>query len=38
MNFPIHDDNPDKLLTGVIYLSPAKSTGTNFTKIKKVMV
>ena len=35
MNFPIHDDNPDKLLTGVIYLSPAKSTGTNFYKDKK---
>lgn len=35
MNFPIHDDNPDKLLTGVIYLSPTQSTGTNFYKDKK---
>jgi hypothetical protein len=35
MNFPIHDDNPDKLLTGVIYLSPIQSTGTNFYKDKK---
>lgn len=35
MNFPIHDDNPDKLLTGVIYLSPIKSTGTNFYQDKK---
>ena len=35
MNFPIHDDNPDKLLTGVIYLHPNLSTGTNFYKDKK---
>ena len=35
INFPIHDDNPDKLLTGVIYLSPNQSTGTNFYKDKK---
>ena len=33
-NFPIHDDNPDKLLTGVIYLYPTQSTGTNFYKDK----
>ena len=35
INFPIHDDNPDKLLTGVIYLSPNQSTGTNFYEDKK---
>ena len=35
VSFPIHDDNPDKLLTGVIYLAPNKSTGTNFYKDKK---
>ena len=29
INFPIHDDNPDKLLTGVIYLLPIKAR-TNF--------
>ena len=28
--FPIHDDTPDKLLSGVIYLSPNKNVGTNF--------
>ena len=35
VSFPIHDDNPDKLLTGVIYLAPRQSTGTNFYKDKK---
>ena len=28
--FPIHDDTPNKLLSGVIYLSPQKNTGTIF--------
>ncbi len=28
--FPIHDDIPDKLLSGVIYLRPEKNTGTIF--------
>ena len=28
--FPIHDDTPDKLLSGVIYLFPEKNTGTIF--------
>ena len=28
--FPIHDDTPDKLLSGVIYLYPSKNTGTIF--------
>lgn len=26
--FPIHDDTPNKLLSGVIYLTPKKNTGT----------
>ena len=30
VKFPIHDDAPDKLLSGVIYLSPKKNTGTSF--------
>ena len=29
-SFPIHDDTPNKLLSGVIYLSPNKNSGTNF--------
>ena len=33
--FPIHDDTPNKLLSGVIYLSPAENTGTIFYKNKK---
>lgn len=33
--FPIHDDNPNKLLSGVIYLKPKKNTGTIFYKNKK---
>jgi len=28
--FPIHDDTPNKLLSGVIYLSPKKNNGTSF--------
>ena len=28
--FPIHDDTPDKLLSGVIYLAPEENTGTIF--------
>lgn len=28
--FPIHDDTPNKLLSGVIYLQPEKNTGTIF--------
>lgn len=33
--FPIHDDTPNKLLSGVIYLYPNKNTGTIFYKNKK---
>ena len=33
--FPIHDDTPNKLLSGVIYLSPEKNTGTIFYSDKK---
>jgi len=33
--FPIHDDIPDKLLSGVIYVSPEKNTGTLFYENKK---
>ena len=29
-NFPIHDDTPNKLLSGVIYLYPNKNSGTIF--------
>ena len=28
--FPMHDDTPDKLLSGVIYLYPKRNTGTIF--------
>ena len=28
--FPIHDDTPNKLLSGVIYLSPENNNGTSF--------
>ena len=28
--YPIHDDTPNKLLSGVIYLSPQKNIGTSF--------
>lgn len=33
--FPIHDDTPNKLLSGVIYLAPEKNTGTIFYSNKK---
>ena len=33
--FPIHDDTPIKLLSGVIYLYPEKNTGTLFYSDKK---
>lgn len=29
-DFPIHNDTPNKLLSGVIYLSPERSIGTKF--------
>ena len=29
-SFPIHDDTPNKLLSGVIYLRPKENCGTNF--------
>lgn len=32
--FPIHDDTPNKLLSGVIYIKPEKNSGTNFYKSK----
>jgi hypothetical protein len=28
--FPIHDDTPNKLLSGVVYLSPENNSGTSF--------
>jgi len=33
--FPIHDDTPNKLLSGVIYLHPKENTGTLFYSDKK---
>ncbi len=33
--FPIHDDTPNKLLSGVIYLKPSSNSGTIFYKNKK---
>lgn len=33
-NFPIHDDIPNKLLSGVIYIKPEKNSGTVFYKTK----
>jgi hypothetical protein len=33
--FPIHDDTPNKLLSGVIYLKPDNNFGTIFYKNKK---
>ena len=33
--FPIHDDTPNKLLSGVIYLRPEKNSGTIFREDKK---
>tara|TARA_Y100000741_G_scaffold362234_1_gene347618 strand:- start:574 stop:1200 length:627 start_codon:yes stop_codon:yes gene_type:complete len=32
--YPIHDDTPNKLLSGVIYLRPEKNSGTIFYKNK----
>tara|TARA_B100001057_G_scaffold498249_1_gene604684 strand:+ start:985 stop:1626 length:642 start_codon:yes stop_codon:yes gene_type:complete len=34
-SFPIHDDSPNKLLSGVIYLSPENNLGTSFYSNKK---
>jgi hypothetical protein len=34
--FPIHDDTPDKILSGIVYLNPEKNTGTIFYTDKKV--
>jgi hypothetical protein len=33
--FPIHDDIPNKILSGVVYLKPEKNSGTLFYKNKK---
>ena len=33
--FPIHDDTPNKLLSGVIYINPESNSGTKFYKTKK---
>ena len=33
--YPIHDDTPNKLLSGVIYLRPEKNSGTIFYRNKK---
>ncbi len=33
--FPIHDDTPNKLLSGVIYISPQSNKGTSFFEDKK---
>ena len=33
--FPIHDDTPDKLLSGVIYIKPQENAGTIFYDNKK---
>ena len=33
--FPIHDDTPNKLLSGVIYIKPEKNSGTLFYTNKK---
>ena len=33
--FPIHDDTPDKLLSGVVYISPKSNSGTIFYDNKK---
>lgn len=32
--YPIHDDTPNKLLSGVIYLNPIKNSGTIFYETK----
>ncbi len=34
-SFPIHDDIPNKLLSGVIYIRPENNLGTSFFKNKK---
>ena len=34
-SFPIHDDTPNKLLSGVIYLNPEENSGTHFYNSKK---
>jgi hypothetical protein len=34
-SFPIHDDIPNKLLSGVIYLKPSNNLGTSFFQSKK---
>jgi hypothetical protein len=31
-SYPIHDDTPNKLLSGVIYIEPEKNSGTSFYK------
>ena len=33
--FPVHDDTPNKLLSGVIYINPEKNAGTIFYENKK---
>ena len=33
--FPIHDDTPNKLLSGVVYIKPEENTGTIFYENKK---
>ena len=33
--FPFHDDTPNKILSGVVYLYPEKNIGTIFSKDKK---
>ncbi len=33
--YPIHDDTPNKLLSGVVYLKPNINSGTSFYKNKK---
>lgn len=34
-NFPIHNDTPNKLLSGVVYVSPENNIGTKFYSNKK---
>jgi len=33
--FPIHDDDPNKILSGVVYIQPQKNMGTKFYSNKK---
>lgn len=33
--FPIHDDDPNKILSGVVYIQPQKNIGTKFYSNKK---